>query len=585
MCGIIGAINHSGKHRNGMEKVMRDLLWADTLRGMDATGLFVVQKDLTTDWGKEVTDGWTYIAKNDQLRKMLKDAETHPVMIGHNRAATFGDAGDVEFAHPIIVPKKLALVHNGTLTAWPQRHMPGRGIKKIEHDSTAIADLVARQGPQAFVDQCYGSWSIVYYDERNQTTNFLRNEDRPMAMVETEDIIFFGSELGMLMWLVQRNGFKPLKYYHTEPHKLYTFEIGESVPQTSEIRRASSSHGRRFPEAGGYDRAPLGPNFGYGHPNDDTPRRYDQGPWGNRSTPAVERQHSADRGLVTSHDGVWTDAARARYDAERLAREAERRIAATGTEEEETSEAGNQESASRREVVVDINSGKKPHAKKLELYKMFSVGSKMLFSCTHWNPPKDGSYTIHGEAANAVDYGEIQIRGNVKEEDYSVERMQQTDHLFWGDILSIHQIKDSPRVIIWVKNISEAVSLDPNWKKPKSPRQIVDAAGEVIVPNTDEVAEAMVIVPIQQEGSKRKLPGIKTESCQGTPCKGKLWAVGKLRHVTEIWTDSTSRKPVSAKLRLCEDCVEHYADSRDEVVPDVYRGVKVNQAQIVLFGA
>jgi len=116
ICGIVGVVI---KANNGLTKRIEDsfynLLFVDTLRGDDSTGIIAVEKDTTFHIMKEASEAAWFIPQA-QYSKVGKGMwTTGKALIGHNRKGTMGKVED-ENAHPFVVDDDFAMVHNGTLT-------------------------------------------------------------------------------------------------------------------------------------------------------------------------------------------------------------------------------------------------------------------------------------------------------------------------------------------------------------------------------------------------------------------------------------------------------------------------------------
>lgn len=556
MCGIVGVVNYSGKWLTGMEKTIKELLFMDTIRGADATGVYAFDKDLKTHLYKECVDGWTFINRKP-AENILRVAEEHPFILGHNRAATIGSHKDPAYAHPIVVDERIALAHNGTLNSWPGRYRQNR---PLTHDSTAIAHIIAEGGPQEFVDSCVGAYSLVWHNMVDNTFNFLRNEDRPMAMVHTnENCMFFGSELGMVMWIIQRNGFHPKSHQYTQPHKLYTFELGVAEPQVTEVKktfRPVVSAGR-FPE-NDYPQGPF------------TPFR---GPAQGREEPALFRAGSRRTrgGPNYGFDGIEGLGTEWDRDEERRVREGNN---STGTDESKFStqqkgEKEGEDKAKTRGKTVENDETKqtKPHGTAVNQYKSFRVGDQLIFSIEDYSDVRETSngamYTITG--STRPDFPEIQVRTHVKPEALPQETIQKTDKYLWGTATSIFATTNG-NIIIFVKDIEISNIKDPSQERLNKHKGM---------------AEAVVIAlhPHKNPGVKDFLPPSK-EICQG--CND-FFTKDKLRLVEEASVDSHGNNEITRTFRFCEGCVETYAEQRDKVVPAKVRGRFPRRTAIRLF--
>ena len=208
MCGILGVV-HKGHH--GFDKkneaVFYEMLYCDALRGDDSTGAILVENDSGFGIMKEgyssayVIDS---IASSDLGKAMYQRGKA---MIGHNRKKTIGAATD-ENSHPFVVNKEFAMVHNGTLT----NH---KALADTTVDSEALAihlepvlnnkewDLAAFEEA---IGKVTGAYAIAAYSQVNHSVYLLRNDQRPLSYVETADGFYWASEMGLLYWILGRNG-------------------------------------------------------------------------------------------------------------------------------------------------------------------------------------------------------------------------------------------------------------------------------------------------------------------------------------------------------------------------------------------
>lgn len=210
MCGIVGVIV---KPNNGFIKRIEDsfynMLFADTLRGYDSTGVIAVEGSTTFHIMKEMGEA-TWFIPQLQTSQIGKGLWTKgKAIIGHNRNGTVGKVDDTN-AHPFVVDNSFAMVHNGTLIGHHK-------LAKTAVDSEALAIVLA----EAFKEVEYkapleealghvdGAYAVAIYDQRHHKVRLLRNKERPMAYVETPDAWYFASEGLMIHWILSRNGYAP----------------------------------------------------------------------------------------------------------------------------------------------------------------------------------------------------------------------------------------------------------------------------------------------------------------------------------------------------------------------------------------
>lgn len=225
MCGIVGAFSTNGKYpKSALVSFFRQALFADTFRGEDSTGIAIM--------GAKSTQPEVYkkaLAAPDflQLKKVeaLLDPPTGGIhfMLGHNRAATKGGVND-DTAHPF-QEGNITLVHNGTVTN--HRTLPDGNSYDV--DSEAICHAISVQGLEATVKELLGAFTLVWHDAEDGTLNFIRNDERPLWVVPTDDgeELLLASEGAMLHWIATRNGIKIDKLFSPAVGQHYKYHVGQ----------------------------------------------------------------------------------------------------------------------------------------------------------------------------------------------------------------------------------------------------------------------------------------------------------------------------------------------------------------------
>lgn len=222
MCGIVAVFNKLGYR--GFTDEMRDtfqhLLMIDTLRGEDSTGAFMVHRDGDLDLLKEASTGGAFM-QNEAWKKMRSSAANHgAALIGHNRKATKGDIKD-ENAHPFVVDDQIVLVHNGGIFGDHKEHA------NVEVDSHAIAHLLHKHDTvEEALGKFYGAYALIWYDVEKEQVNLIRNKERPLWWMETDDMWVWASEKAMLMFTAARVGLKVKQGPHlVEEDTLNTYTL------------------------------------------------------------------------------------------------------------------------------------------------------------------------------------------------------------------------------------------------------------------------------------------------------------------------------------------------------------------------
>lgn len=232
MCGIVGVVL---KTKFGLTKPIEDtfnqMLFADTLRGDDSTGIISVERDTTFHITKEACPAYWFLPMY-HASQVSKDMWSRgKAMIGHNRKKTIGAVSD-ETAHPFVVNDDFAMVHNGTL----YNH---KSLADTTVDSEALAIVLA----EAFKEEDYkekleetlgrvnGAYAVAMYDQRHNRVRLLRNRERPLALIETSTAYYFASEAGMLAWVLSRNNIsiKDLKLEIVPEHTVIDFNLDDDT--------------------------------------------------------------------------------------------------------------------------------------------------------------------------------------------------------------------------------------------------------------------------------------------------------------------------------------------------------------------
>lgn len=224
MCGIFGIINPTGKFITGVYSMLPDFVHAGTIRGIDGTGLVKVFRSGEATWIKAAVPGYDF-HKVAGVNEFMTGVGDCPFIIGHHRAATKGTINN-ENTHPF-QHKHIYLVHNGTVTRTKEL----ANGHDVSVDSHMICNHIADKGLQETINELYGAYSLVFYDEEKMSLNFIRNEERPMNFLYTkEGIIIYCSETLMGQWLAARRGFTVTKTMGATIHTHYEFKQGESEP-------------------------------------------------------------------------------------------------------------------------------------------------------------------------------------------------------------------------------------------------------------------------------------------------------------------------------------------------------------------
>lgn len=212
MCGLVGVVS---KRPNGFTREHQDifstLLFVDTFRGKDATGVFCVSNEGDVYVAKDVGYAPRFMGSKEYEEAQKRAWNRGAALIGHNRAATRGKIDDMN-AHPFNVDNNIVLVHNGTMRGNHRKHAD------VEVDSHAIAHLIHEKGNVTdALEGIDAAYALIWYDVAKAELNMIRNDERPLYWMELDDAWLWASETTMLEFAVNRVGGVKVK---TEPTAL-----------------------------------------------------------------------------------------------------------------------------------------------------------------------------------------------------------------------------------------------------------------------------------------------------------------------------------------------------------------------------
>lgn len=215
-----------GKH----ESSFHQMLYADTLRGEDSTGLIGVERDTTFHIMKDASEAVFFLQQwwGSQIQKdMYKAGKAY---IGHNRKKTVGAVSD-KTAHPFVVGDTFAMVHNGTLlnhTALANTEVDSHALAMVLHEALQKEDRVDALGKT--LSKVRGAYAVAAYDQTQNQVMLVRNSERPLGIIETDDMWVFASEPLMAQWILARNGYMAtkMKFVEIPEHEAFMFDLDKS---------------------------------------------------------------------------------------------------------------------------------------------------------------------------------------------------------------------------------------------------------------------------------------------------------------------------------------------------------------------
>lgn len=241
MCGLVGVAGDISQKVK--TKVFKNMLDVCQVRGRDSTGVIKVEdgEDTKKSYNtiKDIGPPSNLFDRKSYDTLLVGDAAA---LIGHCRSKTSG-AITKENAHPFTFEDEgISGVHNGTLRSYT-----GLDTYKYDKvDSEVLYGHLAINGPEETFNKVEGAWACVWWDDYNETLNFIRNDERPLFFTWDKDRkqMFWASETWMFgaierdiaLWEgTEKTG----KYIEMPIDRLWSFKIntkaGKDKPVITQV--------------------------------------------------------------------------------------------------------------------------------------------------------------------------------------------------------------------------------------------------------------------------------------------------------------------------------------------------------------
>ena len=213
---MVGVMNqqHEGAFKN--------LLIVDSVRGPHSTGMLVVTSAGSTSFVKASGDPFELIGKSAYTNSLRY---VNNVLMGHNRYATKGAINKAN-AHPFEFSNIIG-AHNGTLTT--QYLLDDHTDFDVDSENlyyhlnqNTLDDTTSKLG---------GAYALTWYDKRDGTMNFLRNEERTLFYTFSTDnkTLYWASEVWMLEGILGKAGLAHTEVKPFEPFDHYKIEVKPGI--------------------------------------------------------------------------------------------------------------------------------------------------------------------------------------------------------------------------------------------------------------------------------------------------------------------------------------------------------------------
>lgn len=230
MCGIVAVISaYSNGFSSEEQKAFTDMLFVDTMRGWDSTGVFSVSTCNEVNIVKGALEGPDFI-RSPEYREFNQNLWNDGIIaVGHNRAATRGVVNDKN-SHPFWINDNTVLVQNGS---WNGSH---KEVLDSEVDTEAIAYLVDKHEndlDEAF-KQINAAFALVWYNVKSKKLHVVRNTERPLWIgYEKNGTVLIASERSTILYACMRQGLELREApYELADSKLNIWELDLATKST-----------------------------------------------------------------------------------------------------------------------------------------------------------------------------------------------------------------------------------------------------------------------------------------------------------------------------------------------------------------
>lgn len=220
ICGLVSIIarRFGGFNYKSLD-MLEHMLVFDTVRGKDSTGVMSIRLDANVDIIKQAEQPYYMFRTKAWDTFKGRAFQTGKILAGHNRAATRGNVTN-ENAHPFY-EKNIVLMHNGTLDPGWEKLTKAT----VQVDSHAICHALTESDPHEVLPKINGAFALLWYDLDKQTFHAIRNEDRPLCLVTTDEFYYLASESWMATIPCMRNNIKVKDTVLMEPGDFYTWNL------------------------------------------------------------------------------------------------------------------------------------------------------------------------------------------------------------------------------------------------------------------------------------------------------------------------------------------------------------------------
>ncbi len=296
MCGLVSIIARQSSGFYAMDlDLFEQMLILDQFRGKDSAGAMMTMRGGDQHVIKHATKHITLMFETQDWRNFRgKAISSGRFLTGHNRHSTRGKS-TTENAHPF-VEGRITLAHNGTI--WNQKELAPDAT--VEVDSNAIAIALDEDEVDKVIPKINGAFSLIWYNNEEEKLHAIRNDERPLHLITTNNFYFLMSEPWMMIapYGRQSNRAKVEEVRELIPGELLTWDLngkmesrgvslcekkstgGTNTTQDTYANWCASEHNRKYHRASSHSSATKEVVEGKGgacDPMEDTIPPFDQG--------------------------------------------------------------------------------------------------------------------------------------------------------------------------------------------------------------------------------------------------------------------------------------------------------------------
>tara|TARA_R110002050_G_scaffold429_1_gene2954 strand:+ start:1275 stop:2294 length:1020 start_codon:yes stop_codon:yes gene_type:complete len=255
MCGIFGFAKTSGHQTQNQLDILRDVFTELTdessIRGMDSTGISVIQPD-SRETFKTLLDSASLVTTGDWADILDSINVDTTIAIGHVRLATHGVV-KTRNAHPFQEGSVIG-AHNGIIHNY-NKVAKSLGKQVPEVDSQVIFQSLNRRNMKDAFEDINGDFAITWIKDSNRKIHLARESGRPMYVSywKKARVLFWASTQEIMEDSMIRAGLR-LPIHKVEEDYIFTYDTDKfsSKPSVDKIPFYTMSQWEKYSPANSY---------------------------------------------------------------------------------------------------------------------------------------------------------------------------------------------------------------------------------------------------------------------------------------------------------------------------------------------